>query len=113
MCVSVSLCLQEVLSVGVGPRTEAELPTGPELRALLGRVGEALACRKVSPTHRTGPDRTGPDHTGPDRAGTHRTGPHRTGLDWTGPDRTGPDHTGPEHTYIIEAQTFYSVGLLI
>ncbi|CAL8298845.1 unnamed protein product [Arctogadus glacialis] len=38
--------IKEVLSVGVGPRTEAELPTGPELRALLGRVGEALACRK-------------------------------------------------------------------
>ncbi|XP_030211913.1 codanin-1, partial [Gadus morhua] len=38
--------MKEVLSVGVGPRTEAELPTGPELRALLGRVGEALACRK-------------------------------------------------------------------
>ncbi|XP_059907260.1 codanin-1 [Gadus macrocephalus] len=38
--------MKEVLSVGVGPRTEAELLTGPELRALLGRVGEALACRK-------------------------------------------------------------------
>ena len=102
MCVSVSLCLQEVLSVGVGPRTEAELPTGPELRALLGRVGEALACRKVSPTHRTGPHRTGLDRNTPDRTGTHRT---------------GPDHTGPEHTYTmylrLEAQTFYNVGLLI
>lgn len=36
--------------MGVGPRTEAELPTAPQLRSLLVRVGDSLACRKVSST---------------------------------------------------------------
>ncbi|CAL8284487.1 unnamed protein product [Lota lota] len=38
--------MKEVLSVGVGPRTDEELPTGYQLRSLLGKVGDTLACRK-------------------------------------------------------------------
>ncbi|KAJ3612795.1 hypothetical protein NHX12_019053 [Muraenolepis orangiensis] len=38
--------IKEVLSVGVGPRTDTELPTVTQLRSLLGKVGDTLACRK-------------------------------------------------------------------
>ncbi|XP_071381513.1 codanin-1 [Centroberyx affinis] len=38
--------IKEVLSIAVGPRTDEELPTGSQLKALLERVGDSLACRK-------------------------------------------------------------------
>ncbi|KAG7256790.1 hypothetical protein CRUP_017029 [Coryphaenoides rupestris] len=44
--------MKEVLSVGVGPRTEAELPTAPQLRSLLVRVfaeNFELPSRSVNP----------------------------------------------------------------
>ncbi|KAM6969504.1 codanin-1 [Tautogolabrus adspersus] len=40
--------MKELLSVAVGPRTDEELPTGPQIITLLQRVGETLACRKFS-----------------------------------------------------------------
>ncbi|KAK5857706.1 hypothetical protein PBY51_010933 [Eleginops maclovinus] len=40
--------IKEWLSVAVGPRTDEELPTGPQLQTLLQRVGDTLACRKFS-----------------------------------------------------------------
>lgn len=39
-----------MLSVAVGPRTDEELPGVCQLEALLQRLGEALACRKVQET---------------------------------------------------------------
>ena len=44
--------MQELLSIAVGPRTDGELPTDSQLRTLLHRVGDALACRKVHGTTR-------------------------------------------------------------
>ncbi|KAM9708752.1 codanin-1 [Menidia menidia] len=38
--------VKELLSVAVGPRTEEELPTFSQLKALLHRAGGTLACRK-------------------------------------------------------------------
>ncbi|KAG7510674.1 hypothetical protein JOB18_028145 [Solea senegalensis] len=40
--------LKELLSIAVGPRTDEELPTESELRTLLQRVGDTLACKKFS-----------------------------------------------------------------
>ena len=36
-----------MLSIAVGPRTEEELPSGSQIKTLLQRVGDTLACRKV------------------------------------------------------------------
>ncbi|KAI4804849.1 hypothetical protein KUCAC02_026461 [Chaenocephalus aceratus] len=40
--------IKEWLSIAVGPMTEEELPTGPQLKTLLQTVGDTLACRKFS-----------------------------------------------------------------
>lgn len=40
--------MKELLSIAVGPRTDQELPTGSQIKTLLQRVGETLACRKFS-----------------------------------------------------------------
>lgn len=40
--------IKEWLSIAVGPRTDAELPTVLQLSALLNRVGETLGCKKFS-----------------------------------------------------------------
>ncbi|XP_035024683.2 codanin-1 [Hippoglossus stenolepis] len=40
--------MKELLSIAVGPRTDGELPTDSQLKTLLHRVGDALACRKFS-----------------------------------------------------------------
>ncbi|CAB1433750.1 unnamed protein product [Pleuronectes platessa] len=40
--------MKELLSIAVGPRTDGELPTASQLKSLLHRVGDALACRKFS-----------------------------------------------------------------
>ncbi|XP_074548821.1 codanin-1 [Halichoeres trimaculatus] len=40
--------MKELLSVAVGPRTDEELPTGPQIQTLLHRVRETLVCRKFS-----------------------------------------------------------------
>lgn len=40
--------IKEWLSIAVGPMTDEELPTGPQLKTLLQRVGDTLACRKFS-----------------------------------------------------------------
>uniref|UniRef100_A0A3B4AD38 Codanin-1 C-terminal domain-containing protein n=1 Tax=Periophthalmus magnuspinnatus TaxID=409849 RepID=A0A3B4AD38_9GOBI len=42
--------LAEWLSIAVGPRTEAELPTALQLSSLLNKVGETLGCKKVFST---------------------------------------------------------------
>ncbi|XP_017276948.1 codanin-1 isoform X2 [Kryptolebias marmoratus] len=38
--------IKELLSIAVGPRADEELPTGSQLRTLIRRVRETLACRK-------------------------------------------------------------------
>ncbi|XP_024139248.1 codanin-1 [Oryzias melastigma] len=38
--------MKELLSIAVGPRTEAELPAGSQIKALLHRARDTLACRK-------------------------------------------------------------------
>ncbi|XP_008397384.1 codanin-1 isoform X1 [Poecilia reticulata] len=38
--------IKEMLSIAAGPRTDEELPTGPQLTALLQRVTNTLECRK-------------------------------------------------------------------
>ncbi|TKS86939.1 Codanin-1 [Collichthys lucidus] len=38
--------MKELLSVAVGPRTHDELPTRSQIKTLLQRVGDTLACRK-------------------------------------------------------------------
>ncbi|KAK2892035.1 codanin-1 [Channa argus] len=38
--------MKELLSIAVGPRTDEELPTVSQLKTLLERVGETVACRK-------------------------------------------------------------------
>ncbi|XP_054894715.1 codanin-1 isoform X2 [Poeciliopsis prolifica] len=38
--------IKELLSIAVGPRADEELPTGPQLKTLLQRVGNTLECRK-------------------------------------------------------------------
>uniref|UniRef100_UPI0037E84750 codanin-1 n=1 Tax=Semicossyphus pulcher TaxID=241346 RepID=UPI0037E84750 len=40
--------IKELLSVAVGPRTDEELPSSSQIKTLLQRVGETLACRKFS-----------------------------------------------------------------
>ncbi|XP_033844087.2 codanin-1 [Periophthalmus magnuspinnatus] len=40
--------IKEWLSIAVGPRTEAELPTALQLSSLLNKVGETLGCKKFS-----------------------------------------------------------------
>ncbi|XP_076013891.1 codanin-1 isoform X2 [Genypterus blacodes] len=40
--------IKELLSVAVGPRTDQEQATVPQLQALLQRVGDTLTCRKFS-----------------------------------------------------------------
>ncbi|XP_069392478.1 codanin-1 [Paralichthys olivaceus] len=40
--------MKEFLSIAVGPRTDGELPTDSQLKTLLHRVGDTLACRKFS-----------------------------------------------------------------
>uniref|UniRef100_A0A8D3B2K6 Codanin-1 C-terminal domain-containing protein n=1 Tax=Scophthalmus maximus TaxID=52904 RepID=A0A8D3B2K6_SCOMX len=40
--------MKEWLSIAVGPRTDGELPTDFQLKTLLQRVGDTLACRKFS-----------------------------------------------------------------
>ncbi|XP_055016299.1 codanin-1 isoform X2 [Boleophthalmus pectinirostris] len=40
--------IKEWLSIAVGPRTDAELPTSPQLLTLLNKVGETLGCKKFS-----------------------------------------------------------------
>ncbi|KAK1894050.1 Codanin-1 [Dissostichus eleginoides] len=40
--------IKEWLSIAVGPMTDEELPTGPQLKTLLQRMGDTLACRKFS-----------------------------------------------------------------
>ncbi|XP_037652423.1 codanin-1 [Sebastes umbrosus] len=40
--------IKEFLSTAVGPRTDEELPTDSQLKTLLQRVGDTLACRKFS-----------------------------------------------------------------
>ncbi|XP_045919243.1 codanin-1-like [Micropterus dolomieu] len=40
--------MKELLSIAVGPRTDEELPTGSQIKMLLQRVGDTLACRKFS-----------------------------------------------------------------
>ncbi|XP_070836142.1 codanin-1 [Chaetodon trifascialis] len=40
--------MKELLSVAVGPRADEELPTGSQIKTLLRRVGDTLACRKFS-----------------------------------------------------------------
>uniref|UniRef100_A0A674EYM6 Codanin 1 n=1 Tax=Salmo trutta TaxID=8032 RepID=A0A674EYM6_SALTR len=39
--------IKEVLSIAVGPRSEKEVLTCLQLNALLGKVGDALSCKKV------------------------------------------------------------------
>lgn len=39
--------MQELLSIAVGPRTDVELPAGSQVKALLHRARDTLACRKV------------------------------------------------------------------
>ncbi|XP_014050869.2 codanin-1 [Salmo salar] len=40
--------IKEVLSIAVGPRSEKEVLTCLQLNALLGKVGDALSCKKFS-----------------------------------------------------------------
>ncbi|XP_070698902.1 codanin-1 [Pempheris klunzingeri] len=40
--------IKELLSIAVGPRTDEELPTGSQIKLLLRRVGDTLACRKFT-----------------------------------------------------------------
>ncbi|KAK2826523.1 hypothetical protein Q5P01_020737 [Channa striata] len=40
--------MKELLSIAVGPRTDEELPTVSQLKMLLERVGDTMACRKFS-----------------------------------------------------------------
>ncbi|XP_054469557.1 codanin-1 [Anoplopoma fimbria] len=40
--------MKELLSIAVGPRTNDELLTGSQVKTLLQRVGDTLACRKFS-----------------------------------------------------------------
>ncbi|XP_034714445.1 codanin-1 isoform X2 [Etheostoma cragini] len=40
--------MKELLSIAVGPRTDEELLSGSQLKTLLQRVGDTLACRKFS-----------------------------------------------------------------
>ncbi|XP_051251227.1 codanin-1 [Dicentrarchus labrax] len=40
--------IKELLSIAVGPRTDEELPTASQIKTLLQRVGDTLACRKFS-----------------------------------------------------------------
>ncbi|XP_041809480.1 codanin-1 [Chelmon rostratus] len=40
--------MKELLSIAVGPRADEELPTGSQIKTLLQRVGDTLACRKFS-----------------------------------------------------------------
>ncbi|CAK6965964.1 codanin-1 [Scomber scombrus] len=44
----VLIMMKELLSIAVGPRTDEELPTDSQIRTLLQRVGDTLACRKFS-----------------------------------------------------------------
>ncbi|XP_037550774.1 codanin-1 [Nematolebias whitei] len=39
--------IKELLSIAVGPRTDEELPTAPQLKSLLQRARDTLACKKV------------------------------------------------------------------
>lgn len=50
--------IKEWLSIAVGPMTEEELPTGPQLKTLLQTVGDTLACRKVHGTHKCNKTKT-------------------------------------------------------